>query len=58
MHMAKNISIYVSDKDEAIWKEARRFVRFYRDQSLSAYLTEHLQEYVRQKKTKYTKNKD
>jgi hypothetical protein len=55
--MPKNISIYVADEDAAVWKEARRFVRFHEDQSLSAYLTEHLRQYVKVRKAKHPPEK-
>jgi len=55
--MQNNISIYVNDSDKPVWKEAARYVRFHEDKSLSAYLTEHLKQYVKEKKAKHTPEK-
>jgi len=41
-----NKTIYVSAEDAPIWKEARRLLAFYRDESLSAYISARLKEYV------------
>lgn len=56
--MAKNRTIYVTDKDAPVWDEAKRLIPFHERKSLSAYLTEHLREYVKKRQLRPAKNKD
>jgi hypothetical protein len=44
--MPKNRTLYVTEEDAPIWDEAKRLVQFHERKSLSAYLTEHLRQYV------------
>jgi hypothetical protein len=48
----KQKSLYVNEKDKPVWKEAKRLIAFHEGLSLSAYLTEHLREYVENFKAK------
>ena len=42
----KQRSVYVAEKDMPVWDKAKRLIAFHEGKSLSAYLTEHLREYV------------
>jgi hypothetical protein len=46
--MAKNKTIYIKDKDAKVWDEAPRMLAFYQRKGLGDFLTEKLQEYVKE----------
>jgi len=48
--MKKQRNVYVTEKDMPVWDEAKRLIAFHERKSLSAYLTEHLREYVEKHK--------
>jgi hypothetical protein len=49
-----NITIYVSEKDVPVWKEAKRLLRFHHDTGLANYLTPMLQRYIEKEKARNT----
>jgi hypothetical protein len=55
--MPKNKTLYVTDKDRPVWDEAKRMLAFYRDESLSSYITKQLRAYVAQEKAIQAKKK-
>jgi hypothetical protein len=47
-----NVTIYVPDKDVAVWKKAKRLLRFHDDMGLASYVTPVLQRYVEKREGK------
>lgn len=51
-----NKTLYVSDGDESLWREAKRLLAYRDDKNLSTYITEQLRRYVNDESHKQRKN--
>jgi hypothetical protein len=49
-------TVYLNEKDEAVWNEVQRMLPFYQNKSLSTFLIENVREYLKEEKATQANN--